>query len=521
LTPGFGPRPASYRPLTLSSGLRAAAARDPSKTAMIQGETRRSYALTLANVNRIANLCREELGLRAGDRAAVISPNAMAYIELVVGISDVGAAAVTPNPKLSPREVADICEDAGVRVVFVHPECADRVDPALLPGVERIVVIGPELDALMARASDVFTPGGIAEWDVFSIPYTSGTTGKPKGVMLPHRSRTLAFLTYATEYGCYSPDDHFLALSPMCHGAGFAFAYCAIFLGGTVEITTRFDPEAVLRTLHKGEVTGLFTVPTHYHGIFSLEDRLLASLRGNRLNGIVANAAPLAQDTTERIVDYFGPGLLHETYGSTEGGVVTNLRPKDQLRKVRCVGQPFVGNHVKLLDPDGLEVTDGAVGELFSTSPCMFNGYWKKPEQTAEAFRDGWVSVGDMARRDEDGFYYIVDRKKDVVISGGINIYPREVETVLDAHPAIAETAVIGVPDARWGEQLVAYVVFKGGARPDEAELTAHARARLADYKLPKAYRAVDALPRNANGKVLKTELRQRHADALIPEGSR
>ena len=392
--------------------------------------------------------------------------------------------------------------------MFVHPECEDRLDPALLQTSPKIVRIGAELETLLAQASDAFEPHGVQEWDVFSLPYTSGTTGKPKGVMLPHRARTLAFLAYATEYGVYSPDDRFLALSPFCHGAGFAFAFCSVFLGGTVEIMTRFDPEAVLHAIHKGDVTGLFTVPTHYHGIFSLEDATLERLRGNRLKGIVANAAPLPQEMTERIVDYFGAGLLHETYGSTEGGVVTNLRPKDQLRKVRCVGQPFVGNRVKLVGEDGVEVARGEVGELFSTSNCLFSGYWNKPEQTADAFRDGWVSVGDMARQDEDGFYYIVDRKKDVVISGGVNIYPREVETALDTHPAIAETAVIGAPDPRWGEQLVAYVVVAEGAQVSDAELDAFARANLADYKRPKSFHRLDALPRNANGKVLKTDLR-------------
>jgi acyl-CoA synthetase (AMP-forming)/AMP-acid ligase II len=508
----FTAPPASYRPLTLSTGLRASAARTPAKTAMILGGVSRSYAVTIANVNRIANLCRQGLGLRHGDRAAVVSPNSMEYLELVAGISDVGAAAVTPNPRLSARELAAICDDAGVTVAFVHPDCAERVDTSLIPSLRRVVVIGDELESLMSQASDAFTPIGIAEWDVFSIPYTSGTTGKPKGVMLSHRSRTLGFLAYAAEYGVYSPDDHFLAISPMCHGAGFAYAFCAIFLGGTVEIMTKFDPEAVLRVIHEGQVTGLFTVPTHYHGIFGLEGRLLDTMRGNRLNGIVANAAPLPQDMTERIVEYFGPGLLHETYGSTEGGVVTNLRPGDQLRKTRCVGQPFVGNRVKLLNAAGKETAPDEVGELFSTSPYLFSGYWNKPEQTTEAFRDGWVSVGDMARRDDEGFYYIVDRKKDLVISGGINIYPREVETVLDSHPDVVESAVIGVPDPRWGEQLVAYVVFKDGQRPSEAELMAHVRGDLADYKLPKLYRAIDALPRNANGKVLKNELREAHA---------
>jgi long-chain acyl-CoA synthetase len=326
--------------------------------------------------------------------------------------------------------------------------------------------------------------------------------------MLPHRSRSLAFLAYATEYGIYSPDDYFLAISPMCHGAGFAYAFASLFIGGTTEIMTKFDPELVLRKLHQGNVTGIFTVPTHYHGMFGLESSLVESQRGNRLNGIVANAAPLSQEMKEQIVEYFGAGLLHETYGSTEAGVVTNLRPQDQLRKTKCVGLPFVGNQVRLVDDAGNEVGPNEVGELFSTSPCLFNGYWGKPEQTKEAFKDGWVSVGDLAKRDDEGYIYIVDRKKDMVISGGMNIYPREVETVLDGHPAIHESAVIGVPDARWGEALVAYLVFKDGAHVPEYEMEKFSRANLAPYKLPKTYVPVPKLPRNANGKVMKADLR-------------
>ena len=382
--------PATFRHLTLSSGLRASAARDPQKTALIMGAERRAYSTVVANVNRTANLALA-LGLKAGDNAAIVSPNCMEYLEIAAGVSDIGAALATPNPRLTAPEIAEICNDARARVLFVHPDCEASVDASRLATVEHIVRLGREYEALKAKASDRFTPGSVDEWATFSIPYTSGTTGKPKGVMLPHRSRTLGFLAYAAEYGIYSPDDHFLAISPMCHGAGFAYAFAAIFLGGVTEIMDRFDPEAVLTAIHGGEITGLFTVPTHYHGIFGLEPKRLAALRGNRLRGIVANAAPLSQDAKERIVDYFGDGLLHETYGSTEAGVVTNLRPKDQLRKAKCVGLPFVGNQVRLLTEDGREAAPGEVGELFSSSPYMFNGYWRKPEQTAEALRDGFV----------------------------------------------------------------------------------------------------------------------------------
>ncbi len=499
--------PDSFRHLTVSSGIRASATRNPGKTALICGDEQRTYVQLVGNINRVAN-AMQGLGLEAGQNAAIIAPNCMDYIEVVAGVSDLGAAVVTPNPKLTPRELADICNDAQARVLFVHPDSESSIDASLFETVKHVIRLGPEYSALKARASDVFTPPLVAEWATFSIPYTSGTTGKPKGVMLPHRSRSLGWLAYACEFGIYSPDDHFLAIAPMCHGAGLSFAMCSVFTGGTAEIMVKFDPELVLRKLHKGDVTGIFTVPTHYHGMFGLEPKLLESLRGHRLNGITCNAAPLSQETKEQIVEYFGDGLLHELYGSTEAGIVTNLRPQDQLRKIKCVGLPFVGNQVRLLDDSGKEVGPNEVGELFSTSPYLFNGYWGKPEQSREAFRDGWVSVGDLAKRDDEGYIYIVDRKKDMVITGGMNVYPREIETMLDTHPAILESAIIGVPDARWGETLVAYVVFNQGQNASAEDLENFSKANMAPYKLPKSFKPIAQLPRNANGKVLKTELR-------------
>jgi acyl-CoA synthetase (AMP-forming)/AMP-acid ligase II len=508
------PPPDGYRSFTLTSGLRSAATRDPQKIALILGQERRSYAQVIENINRTANLLRG-LGLGFGDHAMIVSPNSMEYLEIVAAVSDLGGAIATPNPRLTAEDLTEICNDAQAKVLFVHPDCDAAVHPDRLETVQNIIRIDADYDALKARAASDFAPPSIPDWTPFIIPYTSGTTGKPKGVLCSHRSRTQQFMAYASEYGIYSPDDYFLSLSPMCHGAGFAFAFNAIFLGGTTEIMTKFDAEAVLRRIHSGEVTGLFTVPTHYHSIFGLEEKLLASLRGNRLSGIVANAAPLSDEAKLQILDYFGEDLLHETYGSTEAGCVTNLRPKDQRRKSRCVGLPFVGNQVSLRTDEGRETVAGEVGELFSRSPYLFNGYWNKPEQTADALKDGWVGVGDLAMRDEEGFFHIVDRKKDMVISGGLNIYPREVEAVIDRHPGVRESAVIGVPHPRWGEQLVAYVVAGSDAPP--ADLAEFCKANLAPYKLPKVYHALAQLPRNANGKVLKTALRDLHVQAKVP----
>lgn len=250
-------------------------------------------------------------------------------------------------------------------------------------------------------------------------------------------------------------------------------------------------------------------VPTQFHQLFGLNQEILDECRGAAIKTIISNAAPLPQAMKHKIVAYFGDGKLHETYGSTEGGVVTNLRPPDQLRKQQCVGTPFLNTLVKIVDDDGHECPADVPGELFSLSPYLFSGYWNRPVETAETFKDGWVSVGDIAKRDADGFIYIVDRKKDMVISGGVNIYPREVEEVLFAHPAIADVAIVGLPDEKWGERLKAFVVLRPGHELTPEGLANFCDGKLASYKVPKDLTILSALPRNANGKVLKTELRR------------
>jgi long-chain acyl-CoA synthetase len=250
-------------------------------------------------------------------------------------------------------------------------------------------------------------------------------------------------------------------------------------------------------------------VPTHFNAIFALDPKARERYRPTSLNALVSNAAPLPQASKERIVEFFGDGLLHETYGSTEAGCVTNLRPADQLRKQSCVGLPYPCTRVRLNDEDGNEVAPREVGELFTASPFLFNGYWRRPEETDAAFADGWCTVGDLARRDDEGYIYIVDRKNDMIVSGGINIYPREIEEVLHAHDAVREAAVVATPDAHWGDAVKAFVVLNPDAGVDGAALIEHCRTRLAGYKLPKDIEFIEALPRNAAGKVLRRALRE------------
>jgi long-chain acyl-CoA synthetase len=508
-----------HRHLRIADGMRAVALREPGRPALECDGRFLTYGELRERAARISAAALG-IGLRAGDRVALLAPNCLEYPELMCGLSDAGLIVATLNPRSAAPEVAAACSDCGPRLLIVHPTLHQVAEQAMatLPAgtVERLLVIGGSCESWMAAVQPlpVDQLPQVAETCAFTLVYSSGTTGQPKGILISHRSRALTFHAMAMEYGCYGPDDRFLALAPMAHGAGFAFAMATLYFGGFVEIATRFEPARVLERLADGGFTGVFMVPTHFQAVLSLPPDTLTSHRrtARSLKTIISNAAALPQPLKERVIEYFGEGLLHETYGSTEAGIVTNIRPEDQLRTNRSVGRAFALNEIRLLGADGTEVAVGEVGELFSRSPYLFDGYWGHPEWLADCSRPcGWVSAGDLARRDEQGFIYIVDRKKDMVVSGGFNIYPREIELVLEQHPAVREACVVGIADEHWGERLRAFVVPAAGQRADSglaASLGTFCRTRLAGYKVPREIGFIAEVPRNLGGKVLKRELR-------------
>lgn len=503
--------PDAFQPLTLGRGLATVAARAPHKTALVCDGRALSYAALLTRMHRIANAAAGLYRLVPGDRVALIAPNCLEYVEIVVGLADIGVTVATLNPRLAQAELGAILADCDPRLVIYHPDAAPLGDTAAALGIATLA-IGPGYESVLAAASH--RPPGVLrdENTAFALAYTSGTTGLPKGVLLSHRSRALTFMAMAAEYHCFGPDNHFLALAPMCHGAGFVFSLAPLWSGGTATILPDFDPEAVVKRLSHGDIDGVFVVPTHLHRMFDLPRDTLGR---HRLRTIISNAAALPQPVKEAVVDWFGPGLLHETYGSTEAGIVSNIRPADLLRKPGSVGVPFLNMAIELRDDAGAPVADGVPGELFACGPYGFNGYRNRPADTAEAIIDGWITVGDMAVRDSDGFYTIVDRKKDMVISGGMNVYPREVENIIARVPGVAEAAVVGLPDSEWGERLHAFVVAKRGASPSTDAIVSACRANLAGFKVPRGVSFMDELPRNAGGKIIKRLLRTE----LLPEG--
>ena len=327
---------------------------------------------------------------------------------------------------------------------------------------------------------------------------------------------TLIALATALEMG-FTHADTALLVMPLCHANSLYFSHTFVHLGATCVIDDRrsFDPEALLTTLASERITFTSLVPTHYIMMLGLPPEVKARHDVSRVEKLMISSAPARKDTKLAILEHFRNGRLYELYGSTEAGWVTLLRPHEQIEQLGSVGREWAGSGpIRLLDPEGREVPDGQVGELFSRTPYVFDGYWKNPEKTGEAFRGAWCSVGDMARRDEHGFIHLVDRKSNMIISGGENVYPSEVESVLGGHPAVKDVAVVGVPHDKWGEAVHAVVVLHQGARLDEAELIDWCRPRMAGYKRPQTVRFVTEaeMPRTATGKILHRVLRDTRA---------
>lgn len=501
-------RRGAARHMLISDGIRASAGRTPDKIAIRESGRELTYARLVDRIGRVANLVHAGLGLRHGERAAVLSANCLEYVEIVCGMAEAGVAAATIGPAAAPPEIRFICEDSGARVMFVSAALEEAARAAAPPSVERFVVIGPAYEALLLEATSAPCPVDVSEEDIFSVPYTSGATGRPKGVLLSHRGRVLSAFAMAAEHGCYTSRDRAVATTPMFHGAGFLMALTPIWFGGQVEILPRFDVESLMGTITRSQATSAYIVPAHFAALFALPESKRAQWDMRSMKAAISGTAPLPQALKERIVGYFGDGVLYERYGTTETSIATSLGPQDQLRKIACVGLPYPATQVRVCDEAGNEVPRGEAGELWVCSPYQFSGYLNMPEATAAGRRGDWFVTGDIARQDEEGYVYLVDRKNDMVISGGENIYPREVEEVLLGHPAVAECGVTGAPHPYWGEAVTAFVVQRPGMHVTAEDLTALCRDRLSRYKIPKEIRFVAALPRNSMGKVLRRELR-------------
>ena len=495
--------------LNIANGIREFALASPDMTAIIDGDRSITYRQLYERASRLANALLSA-DLKAGVAVGVLMGNRLEYSEVAAGCAMAGLPIVPINPRQTAQENSYILEHSEAQALIYDAQLFDTL-PATLPKVVWAIDgkgAHQNYEELISKHPTTDPKIWVNENDPFCIAYTSGTTGKPKGVLISHRSRCLTFYATALEWGL-GPSRRTIAVAPMYHGAGFAFGYGAVYTGGTLVMQRKFDPENTLDLIAKYKIQTVFLVPTHAQLMRSLGDDLVLGKDTSSLETIYFNAAALPIPLKEWVIKLFPKVNVHELYGSTEAGIVTNLRPPDALRKAGSVGHPWFMTEVIVLNDDGTPTADGQPGELFSRSPYLMNGYFKDDAATKSCTTpDGFLTCHDIVIRDSDGYISIVDRKKDLIISGGTNVYPREIEEVLAKHSDISEVAVIGVKDEVWGERAVAILVTMSGTDIPNSELEAFARVSLAGYKVPTEFYRIKELPRNASGKVLKTELR-------------
>jgi acyl-CoA synthetase (AMP-forming)/AMP-acid ligase II len=484
------------------------AASRPDRPALIEGDRTLTWAEYAEGRNRLANAL-VGAGLAPGERVVVWAPNSIEYLLVSAASAAAGAISVPMNHRLTAGEAAYILDDSDAVAVFVddaHLAAATEARAAS-PGVRLWILTGRErrpwaehIDDLIASGSPepvTVRPGG-------QMIYTSGTTGKPKGAVRTRLDPMLA-LAWMQAFDLADPDHVHLVAGPLYHSAPGAFAAMTQAMGGTCVIMRRFDAEAALALVERHRCTTTFMAPILLKRILGVPAETRTRYDTSSLRVITVAGAPCPNPVKEATIEAFGP-VLYEFYGSTELAINTILRPEDVLRKPGSCGRAAYGVEIAILDPDGKPVPTGETGELHVRRyGGMFDGYHKKPGGSEEE----WVSVGDVAYLDEEGFVYICDRVRDMVISGGVNIYPAEIEDVFHRHPDVADIAVFGVPDDDWGERLHAAVLFHPGRECTEGDLKAYARGHLADYKVPGEFSFPAELPRDNAGKLLKRVLRE------------
>ncbi len=459
------------------------------------------------------------IGLSKGDRVAVFAYNRLEWAEIYAAIAKAGLIAVPINFRLTAPEMAFIVADSGARAIIVEDALSDIVSQAgqdLADFQLKFIGIGNDPpggylsyeDLIAVAPSDEPTTLVLPD-DPWCLMYTSGTTGHPKGAIRSHRGMAMLALMTEVEFRLHRR-DHALLVMPMCHANSLNFFTAFLFCGAAITVfsMSSFDPERCLGAL--GGATFASLVPTHYSMMLDVPAASRANVTS--VEKLLVSSAPAFSDTKRAIMEMFPNSGLYELYGSTEQGWATMLHPEEQFDHLGTVGREVVGSApIRLLDDEGAEVPDGEAGELFSCSPYQFDGYWNLPEKTAEAMRGQYLSVGDVALRDPDGFIRLIDRKKNLIISGGENVYPSEVEQALITHPDVRDVAVIGVKDAKWSERVVAAVVLTPDATSDASSLMEWSRGHLAGFKRPReiVFLKPDQMPRNATGKILHRHLRE------------
>lgn len=484
----------------------------PDKLAVIFEERCYTYKAFNERINRLANALQKR-GAIKGDKIASLLYNCSEFAEISFALSKIGALSVPINFRLKDEEIGYIIDHSDASLIFFGPEFKETLSK-LRPRLKRVkkaIQVGGNLEyeELLSSSSPEEPSALVNDEDEHSIMYTSGTTGVPKGAVHTHKSRIWNSLNMLVDTELRGADT-FAITTPLFHiAAGHTMLFSPLFIGATVLILRGFSLPEFFEVIQKEKVTAFFAVPTMFARISehpNLRDYDLSSLRLLFTGGALTSA-----QLKEKLMSAFPHSTLDDLMGLTEGGPLTTFLPhRDAFRKPGSVGRAHFSQMVRVVNEKGEDVRGEEVGEIIVKGPAVMKGYYKNPQATDRALRDGWLYTGDLARVDEDGYQYLVVRRTDLIVTGGENVYPAEVERVLLEHPEVKEVAVIGVKDKEWGERVMAVVIPKEGKEPTEEEILSFCKGKLAGYKRPRSVAFIDELPKNQLGKVLYKELRDR-----------
>jgi len=501
--------------MNISELLARNARKYPFKEAIVSEVERLSYKELNSRVNKLSNALLNH-GIKQGDKIILFMPNSPEFIISYFAVLRIGAIIVPVNAKLTSNELSYIIEDSEAKAFIAHQLLVEQIKdlPRLFPIY--YVKTGEAMESwnsfeqLLISGNDIEIDYDLKEDDEATILYTSGTTGKPKGVLFTYRNILTAAVMMAIEMEM-KPESKMLHLMPLSHSAPLhLFLVAGTYVGASHIVAPLFTPDILLTLIHKEKATHFFGAPVAY--LFTANHPKLKDYDLSSMKCWVYGGAPLAKEEVKIVQEKFNTNRLFCVYGLTEAGPTgTLLLPEEHETKAGSIGKRAALNtEIKIVDQEGHPVESGEIGEIILKGEGVMKGYYNNPEQTNEVVKNGWLYTGDMAKYDEEGYIYVVDRKKDMIISGGVNIFPKEIEETLSTHPNIAEVAVVGVPHHEWGETVKAFVVLKEAIDHLEEECKRFLSGKIASYKIPKIYEEIEQLPRNATGKILKHVLKEK-----------
>ena len=485
---------------------------EPKKIALYDGKKSITYGELNNQVDILASALIT-LGVKSGDIVCAYLPNCIEYVLVVLSVARAGAIFSPINPRYKSVEISEILQQSKPKIIFTNVEQARNVKEVLSAWADKKTIV-IEIDGQDANgnislekllSTEKIKIQVCNENQFFSLMFTSGTTGKPKGALATHKARMLWVLNAAIQYGLNS-QDIYLGTMPQVHSAGLTFTLMHLYVGATVRIMPHFDADEFIKIVNAEGITSSLTVPTILTMLVEELEKQHQDLTSTNLKRVVTCGSPLSINTKMRVLDKISKQLF-DYYGSTESNSMSVLRPEDQLRKPESVGQAFRGVRLKIMNIYGVECTTEEVGEVWCINPSVMTEYLNRPKETMEAFTEGWYHTGDYGFLDEERYLHLAGRLNDVIISGGINIYPAEIEQVLMTHPNILDAAVVGVDDPKWGQAVKAYLVTRGHVNIEIGEIQTFCEKRIAAFKKPRYVEFREFLPKNAGGKTVKADL--------------